>query len=527
MPSTRTVVYDLLRELGMKTIFGNPGSTELAFLADFPKDFRYVLALHEGIAVGMADGFAQATGRASFVNLHSSSGPGNAMGAIVNAFHNCAPIVIVGGQQHRRHLAVEPYLFARAVEMVQPYVKWSCEPTLASDVPAAIMRAWSVSMQQPMGPTFVSVPMDDWDAATEVLPARVGSHRQGADPERARAFAVRIAASSRPVLVVGGGVDRAGGWARMVALAERLGAPVWAAPQAPRTGFPEDHRLFAGHLATGRAHIASQLSGADLVVVVGAPVFSYLPYEAPEALPPLLLLTDDIAEAARAPVSEYLVADVDLGLEQVLGFLPTAVRPTGSASASARPAVVPAPPTTPISSPFLMDTLAGLLEPADVLVEESPSNRPELRRRIRIRRPGGFFASASGGLGFALPGAIGIKMADPSRRVVCLVGDGSASYVLQALWTAAQHEIPVTFVVVGNKSYSVLQSFSRFAGLENVPGLQLNGLDFVAIAGGFGCSASRVEDPCRLQDALATAMADTRPHLVYVDIDPDVPALIG
>jgi benzoylformate decarboxylase len=524
VPSTRTVVYDLLRELGMTTIFGNPGSTELAFLADFPEDFRYVLALHEGVAVAMADGFAQASGRASFVNLHSASGPGNAMGSIVNAFHNRAPVVIVGGQQDRRHLAIEPYLFAQAVEMVKPYVKWSCEPTSASDVPSALMRAWSISMQQPMGPTFVSVPMDDWDAETEPLPARQGSHRQGADPERARSFASRIAQSSRPVLVAGGGVDRAGGWPRMIALAERIGAPVWAAPQSARTGFPEDHRQFAGHLATGRAHVAKQLKPFDLVVVVGAPVFSYLPYESPEPLPPMLLLTDDIDEAARAPVDEYLVADVDLALEQVLGFLTATA---GRAMPQGRAAAVPAQASTPISAAFLMSTLADLLKPDDVLVEESPSNRAEMRRRIRIRRPGGFYASASGGLGFALPGAVGIKMADPSRRVVCLVGDGSALYLPQALWTAAQHGVAVTIVVVGNKSYSILQSFSRFAGLGNVPGLQLSGLDFPAIASGFGCPATRVCDPAQLRDAIADAMDDTRPYLVYVDIDGNVPDLIG
>ena len=487
-----------------------------------------MLALHEGVAVGMADGYAQATGRASFVNLHSASGPGNAMGAIVNAFHNCAPMVIVGGQQDRRHLAGEPYLFARAVEMVQPYVKWSAEPTLAADVPAAIARAWTLAMQQPMGPTFVSVPMDDWAAGTEAVRPRAGSHRLGPDPERAAAFAARIAASSRPVLVAGGAVDRSRAWARMTDLAERLGAPVWAAPQSPRTGFPEDHPLFAGHLATGQAHVAGQLAGADLVVVVGAPVFAYLPYQAPAALPPLLLLTDDIADAARAPVEQYLVSDVDLGLERVLAHLPAARRERAERAALPRQAVEPAPPASPISSAYLMDALADVLGPDDVLVEESPSNRPELRRRVRIRRPGAFYASASGGLGFALPAAVGVKMADPSRRVVCLVGDGSALYVIQALWTAVQHRVSVTVVVVGNKTYSILESFARFSDLGEVPGLRLDGLDFAALAAGFGCPASRVDDPLRLREVLASAMEGTNggPHLVYVDVDPSVPSLL-
>ncbi len=504
----------------MSAVFGNPGSTELAFLRDFPPDFRYVLGLTEAAVVGMADGYAQASGRAAFVSLHSASGPGNAMGAVVNAYHNRAPLVIMSGQQDRRHLAIEPYLFARSVEFVRPYVKWATEPASAADVPAAIHRAWAQAVHQPAGPTFISVPMDDWDARAVPLPRREISRRQGGDLADVERLAERLMSAARPAVVAGEGVDRSGAWPQIVAVAERLGAPVWAAPQSPRAGFPEDHALFAGHLAAGAARLAGQLAGHDLIMVVGAQVFAFLAYETErDPRPELVLLTDDLAEASRAPAAVSIIADVGLVLDQLLGILPPSPPRAGP------PAREPPPPvaaTSPISSAFLMQTLGELLPPHAVLVEESPSNRAEMRRHVRIRQPASFYASASGGLGFALPAAVGIKLADPGRPVVCLVGDGSVLYAVQALWTAAQHGLAITVVIVGNGSYGILASFAKLAGVGPVPGLELDGLDFPALALGFGCRASSVTDPADLPGALAAALADDRPHVLHVAIDPAV-----
>jgi len=525
VPTVRAVVHDLLRELGCRTVFGNPGSTELPFLRDFPADFRYILGLSEAAVVGMADGYAQASGQAAFVSLHSASGPGNAMGAVVNAFHNRAPIVIMSGQQDRRHLAIEPYLFARSAELMRPYVKWAQEPASPGDVPAAIHRAWDLAMHQPAGPAFVSVPMDDWDQQAEPIGRREVSRRQGADPADVQRLADVLAASARPVIVAGEGIDRCGAWPQIVAVAERLGARVWAAPQSPRAGFPEDHGLFAGHLAAGAARLASQLAGHDLVLVAGAPVFAVLAYEPePGPLPALALLTDDIADAARAPAALSVVADLGLVLDQLLNVLP------GPARGTVPPRREPPQPVaavSPISAAYLMQTLGELLPANAVLVEESPSNRAEMRRHVRIRRPAGFYASASGGLGFALPAAVGIKLADPDRPVVCLVGDGSVMYTVQSLWTAARHGLAITVVVVGNGSYAILASFARFAGVGDVPGLSLGGLDIPALARGLGCHSSSVTDPADLTEALAGALEDDWPHLLHVAIDPAVPELLG
>lgn len=524
--TVRTATIRLLRRREMDTVFGNPGSTELGLLRDFPTDFRYILGLHEAVAVAMADGYAQTTDRPAFVNLHSACGVGNAMGAVVNAFHNRAPLVITAGNQDRRQLELEPYLFARSTALMAPYVKHSHQPARAQDVPAAIDRAWALAGTPPCGPAFVSVPSDDWDASLAGSPTPVaGRMLSAAGVEEAvlNELAERIEESVSPGIIVGAGVDRAGAWEEVTELAERLNAPVWAAPQSPRLGFPEDHRLYRGHLAAGRSSAADQLAALDLALVLGAPVFAFLPYQSGASeLPELIQVTDDSEEAARAPAALRVVADVGA----VADGLTERLRSRSSGRSAPRP-LVPAPApapapadTAPIAPAFLMAALADALPDDAVLVEESPSNRNELRDHVRIRRPASFFATASGGLGFAMPAAVGIKLARPSRPVVCLVGDGSALYAPQALWSAVQLRLAVTFIVVDNARYAILESVAQFAGLSGLPSMELPGLDFVALAASFGCQALRVTDPLQLRPAIAEAAAAPDPVLVDVVVDP-------
>ncbi|HET6868852.1 MAG TPA: benzoylformate decarboxylase [Solirubrobacteraceae bacterium] len=522
--SVRAATIELLRHRGMTTIFGNPGSTELGLLVDLPDDFRYVMALHESVAVAMADGYAQATGRPAFLNLHSACGVGNAMGAVVNAFHNRAPLVITGGNQDRRHLALEPYLFARGAELMAPYVKHSEQPVRGEDVPAAIDRAWALAQTRPYGPVFVSVPADDWDAAAPQ--ASGGEVRAGTAPEVGDVDELASWLTRGPLaLVVGAGADRDGAWGELVELAERLGAEVWAAPQSPRLGFPEDHPQYRGHLAPGYGGAAAQLSEIEVALVVGAPVFAFLPYEpSDQPLPAIVQITDDPDEAARAPSALSVIGDVRAIASALLDRIApsAATRP----SAPARPAPPLPPVATAITPAFLMATLADVLPVDAVLVEESPSNRHDLRRHVRIRRPASFFATASGGLGFAMPAAVGIKLAQPDRPVVCLVGDGSALYAPQALWSAVQLGTPVTFIVVNNARYAILESVAAFGGLEGLPSLELPGVDFLAAAASYGCEAIRVDAPEGLRAALEHAFNRPEPMLIDVLVDRTVPPLL-
>jgi benzoylformate decarboxylase len=531
MATVREAAYDLLRRLGVTTVFGNPGSTEEPFLKDFPADFTYVLALQEASAVAMADGYAQATGRPAHVNLHTTPGTGNGMGNLATAWHNKTPLVVTAGQQTRMMTLVEPMLTnLRAPEFPQPYVKWSHEPHRAQDIPGALMRAYAMALQPPAGPVYLSLPMDDWDQPADAPPiVRRVSPRTAPDPDRLREFAEALANSRNPMLVIGAGVDRSGGWAAAVTLAEKLRAPVASPPLSERAGFPEDHPQFQGHLPPAIGPLAQKLHGHDTVLVIGAPVFRYYPYVPGQYAPDgtrVLHITDDPDEAARAPVGDSLIGDPGLACAALAAQVPAAERPMPSPQA----AVPPPAMDTPLSPDALFATIARAWPDDGILVQESPSNLNALHRHIRATRPGSYFTAASGGLGFGVPAAVGIALgqrhAGRSRPVIAVIGDGSFPYSIQALWTAAQLRLPVVYVVPMNEEYAVLKAFAELEKTPNVPGLDVPGLDIPTIARGFGCQARQVESPDALIDALHASLQAPGPTVLSVPISRKVPPLL-
>ena len=523
MPTVREATFDLLRAHGMTTLFGNPGSTELPMLADFPDDFTYVLALQEAVAVGMADGFAQASGTVGHVNLHTAPGLGNAMGAIFNAQANKAPLLVTAGQQVRAHMTMQANLTNRdATRMPHPLVKWSYEPPRAQDVPAALARAIHTASLPPAGPAFVSLPMDDWTAEVDAGDAaRVTARRvtgaAGADPERVRELAGRLERATNPVLVAGPDLDACGAWDAAVALAERCALPVWAtpAPGGGRIGFPEGHPNFRGVLPPAIGPVGQTLEGHDLVLVAGSSVFPYYPYISGPALAggtELVMITRDPDEAARAPAGDALVADPRLTLEALVEAV--------GAPDRAAPDPLPAPEAPeegdPISPSQVHATLAEVLPDDAIVVLESPSSTLALRNRLRISKPGSYFFGAGGGLGFGLAAAIGVQLAQPDRPVVCVLGEGSAQYAVTGFWTAAAYGVPVTFLVLNNGEYSILKWFAGMEGVEGAPGLDLPALDTTAVAAAYGVASERVEGTEQLRASLDRALASSAPELVEV-----------
>jgi benzoylformate decarboxylase len=515
----------------MTTVFGNPGSTELRLFRNWPKDFRYVLALQESSAVAMADGFAQASGNAVFVNLHSAIGIGHALGSIFTAMRNYTPLVITAGQQTRALLPGEPYLFAQdATLFPRPYVKWASEPARAQDVPAAIARAYQEAMARPQGPAFVSVPEDDWDAEAELVPARTVHTHLSADPAGLDALAAALRRAQRPCLVVGAGVDRDEAWPETVTLAERTGATVWVAPVSSRCGFPENHPSFAGFLEPDRSKLAARLAEHDLVVVLGAPVFTYHVHREGSRLPDevvLFQLTDDPSAAARAPTGTAVITTLRPALGGLLERLSPAHRPVPSArpapAAFARP---PAPiPSDPIRAELVMTTLRRLVPDNAVVVEEAPTHRKAMHDHLPITIPRGFYAAASGGLGWGLPASVGIALASPGRRVVCLLGDGSSMYSIQAVWTAVRLELPIAFVVLDNGAYLALKALGSAFGVSDPPGVDLPGLNVAAVAAGFGCPARHVACARELAPALEEVLAAPGPTMTTVNVDATLEAL--
>ncbi|MDX3093123.1 benzoylformate decarboxylase [Streptomyces sp. ME19-03-3] len=526
--TVHSVTYDLLRSLRLTTVFGNPGSTEETFLQNFPDDFTYVLALQEASVIAMADAYAQTTRRPALVNVHSSAGLGNSVGNLVAAYHGHTPLIVTAGQQHRELVIGEPYLGNReATTLPKPWVKWAYEPLRAEDVPEAFMRAYAAASQPPAGPVFLSIPLDDWNrplAGPAVV--RDVSTAYAPDPERLRGFASRITASRRPALVFGPEVDRAGGWHAAVALAERLRAAVYGPPLADRASFPEDHPLYQGPLGMSVRAIGERFTGHDLVVVIGAEVFRYYPYVPGEILPPgteLLHITSDPAVAAAARVGDSLLGDARMSIE-----LLTEAVAEGRDREHPEPMPRPGKPArTPSGPPAPAEVYAALGEVRPehaVFVNESTSTMAEHAEWLPAVEPESSFATPSGGIGWALPAAVGIALGDRDRGVrrpvVALIGDGSFQYSVQGLWTAVQQGLPVVYVALRNGEYSILKSFADLEETPGVPGLDLPGLDIASVARGFGCRAAEVTTTAELRKEFVAALASGVTSVIVVITQP-------
>ena len=529
MASVREVTFELLRAHGMTTIFGNPGSTELPMLAGFPSDFSYVLGLQELVVVGMADGYAQATGRPTHVNLHTAPGVGNAVGGIFNAQANHAPLVITAGQQVRAQISIEANLTNRdAVVGPAPYVKWSHEPPRAQDVPGALARAIHMASLPPRGPAFVSIPMDDWneeadeDRSSAAIARRV-TGRAAPDEAALAALAERLNAARAPVLVAGPEIDAAGGWEAAVTLAERQRLPVWASPATggSRLGFPETHPQFLGVLPPAIGPLGETLKDHDLVLVVGSSVFPYYPYIPGPLLAPdtqLVAITSDPSEAARAPMGEAIVGDVAAGLVRLADLAGDSDR----TPPEPRPGPGDPPPADPpdrLSGSEAVAALADVWPDDGIAVIETPSSTLAVRNRLRLSRPGSYYFCASGGLGFGIAAAVGVQLAERGRPVVCVLGEGSAQYGITALWSAVAYRLPVTFLVLRNDEYMILKWFAAMEQVTGAPGLDLPGLDVAAVARGYGMEAVEVTTREELTEALRSSIAaDDGPRLVQVPV---------
>jgi benzoylformate decarboxylase len=531
MGTVREAVFEMLRERGMTTIFGNPGSTELPMLSEFPEDFRYVLGLQEAVAVGMADGFAQASGLPTQVNLHTAPGLGNGMGAIFNAQANKSPLLVTAGQQHRSLMTLQANLTNRdAVRMPHPLVKWSYEPPRAQDVPHALARATHLAALAPRGPVFVSIPMDDWgvdlgEAQGDVRLTTTRAVSGAAQPatEVLQDLAQRLSQAANPAFVAGPDIDAAGGWEAAIRLAERQRLTVYATPATGggRIGFPEDHPLFQGILPPAVWPVGDALAAHDLVLVAGSSVFPYYPNIPGPLLAPgtsLVAITSDPDEAARAPMGDAIVADVALTLAALAELVGDSERQAPPPRPA--PEAAPEPDSGPMNPSTAVRTLAQVFPPAGIVVLESPSATPALRNQLRLSRPGSYYFSAGGGLGFGMPAAIGVQLACPQRPVVCVLGEGSAQYAVQSFWTAAAYNVPVTFLVLRNNEYAILKWFGMLEEIKGAPGLDLPALDCVAVASGYGVNARRVGDSEELGVELRRALASERPELIEVQVTP-------
>jgi benzoylformate decarboxylase len=505
--TVREATFDVFRRRGLTTLFANPGSTEVPFLAGLPDDLRFVLALHEGSVIGLATGYAIGRGEPALALLHTTAGLGNAVGAIATARVNRAPVVVVVGQQDRRHLAYEPFLAGRLAGLAGEYPVRVEQPVRPQDVPAAIERATHAAATA-RGPALVIVPMDDWEAPADderepaaavgrVLPAR------GADQDSVDALTSFLADADSPALVVGAGADDAATWSALVELAERLVAPVYQASFEARAGFPQDHRLFAGFLPADRPRLRERLAAYDAILVVGAPAFRqsfYAPGRFADADLRIALVSEDPEEAYRSPAELAVVAPPAAVCRALAGAVPARDAP----APAPRSALPPPPPPQAggrLQALHVLTALAERLPRNAIVLEEAPVDRPDLHERLPAREPLGYLSAAMGGLGFAIPAAAGLRMALPHRPVVAVVGDGATIYGIQGVWSAAHYGVGPLYVVLSNGGYAIMDRLAEQQGGAG-PWPSFSEIELAAVARGFGCPARRIANADELHAVL-------------------------
>lgn len=511
MPTVREAAFAVFEHFGVDRMFGNPGSTEIPMLKALP--FPYVMGLNEAVVVGMADGYARASGKPALVNLHSAAGTGHSLGNLFTAFRNNAPVVVTAGQQARSILPYDPFLYnERASEFPRPYVKYSIEPARAEDVPAALVRAFVASLTPPMGPSYVSIPVDDWDRECAMPDLPELSAPPVPAPEALARLAAMLGGAASPAMIVGAGVANCRGWNAAVALAEKAGLTVWAAPYAARETFPEDHPQFAGFLPAWRDQLRDLLAPHDAILVAGAPVFTWHvegsgPHWPEHAV--LAALSEDPRHIESLPGGLGVLGDVRAGLETLAERLSPRAW-TGT------PRTLGNPPAE-MTAAYVLKRVAALRPARAAIVEEAPTARGPEHEVLPILREGGFYSCASGGLGYSLPASVGVALAQ-GDKVIAVLGDGSAMYAIQGLFTAFQEQAGVSFLILNNSGYAALTGFSGEFGMNHVPGCDLSGLDFAQLAEAQGIPSRRVDAVAELDDALAWSFAETGPTLLDLRI---------
>lgn len=543
----RRVFMESLLAHGVRHLFGNPGTTEsplIDSLAAFPA-LSYVLTLHEGVAVGAASYYAQASGRTGVVNLHVAPGLGNAIGMMFGARRTNSPMIVTAGQQDTRLRLRDPILGHDLVAMAAPVVKWSVQAEHADEIAPIMRRAFKIAHDPPAGPVFVALPIDVMEQETAVAAAEPGALYRAPMPEAAgvRALVDRLLAACAPALVVGDDVARADAGGAAVALAEAVGAPIWVELIHQHQGVSNDHPNFRGRLPADAEGIAEALDGADLVLMIGGPFFEEVWYAPGAPFPPGAVVLQIEESTERLARNHRLDAGLIGGLAPTLAALAELLReraPAAFTEAAAgrnrRLAALAGEERTalrarldglrarrPMAVPVALEAVAAALPDGATVVEEAITGSPDVLRAFRFAGCGDYFCGRGGGIGQGIAGALGVKLAMPERPVVCITGDGSAMYSIQALWTAAHHRLPIPFIVLSNREYRILKHNldiyrRRFATGSNLPYAQMDltdpDLGFVAMAAGMGVAGVRVTEPEELRAAVAEALACGAPRLI-------------
>ena len=544
----RQVFMETLLAHGVDRIFGNPGTTEsplLDSLLDYPQ-LQYIVHLHEGVAVGAANFYAQASGKTAFVNLHVAPGLGNGIGMIYSALKNSSPMVVTAGQQDTRMRLRDPVLGHDLVAIAAPVTKWSVQVQSADELGPILQRAFKIANEAPAGPVFVALPINVMEQETSIPAAAPATLFTASRPDPAgiEAMAKLIVGAQNPAIVAGDDVARAGAGPILEKLVERIGASVWFEGLRGRNSFPTDHPAYRGTLAFDAPGVAKQLADNDLVLMVGGPFFEEVWYApgSPFAAGTRLLQIEAGASrlAYNFALDAGVVADAGAALEALDAAL-TGVDATAAAKrneamkarkaeddAAQKARVEKAWARTPTSMARAMAEIRAGSPKEVVVVDETITANLDLFKAFTFKGPGDYYSGRGGGIGQGLAGAIGVAVAQTKRPILCVSGDGSSMYSIQALWTAAHHDLPIVFVILANREYRVLKHNidayrARFDVKSNKPYMHMDltgpTMGFVDLAKGMGVAGTYVAKADDIRAAIEAAFKSGKPHLVEIEIE--------
>ena len=546
-------MYEVMVREGVRYVFGNPGTTELPLMDMFAArdEIEYILALHEDSALGIAAGYAEATGRAAVVNLHTNPGLAHALGNLYNAYRAGTPLIVTAGQQDTRSMIDEPLLYADMLELARQHTKWVWEVHHASEIPVAMSRAFRVAQTPPTGPVFISLPVDAMEerAQIELQPRTEIGWRVRGDKSSIEKAAALLEQATNPVIIAGDGSARSGALDAVAQLAETIGARVHAEPLNSLLVFPTNHALYAGPLFPNAKQTAALLDGADVILTVGVNNLAPLVYTGQRMIPAvarLIQISADERELGKNyPAEVAILGDPRACVEELIeaftgekgeGFARRRELIESHISQMRAKFVEHAcatPEDGPMSPGFVAREMRRRAAADAVLVDESVTSTASVRTLFELDKPNSYFYAKGGSLGLGLPAAVGVKLAMPDRQVICAVGDGSALYSIQALWTAARYKLAVVFVVFNNASYMILKGGlvamqgasverGKFVGMD----ITEPEVDFIKMAESMGVRARPVARPSELEAALDWAFSESGPTLLDVAILRDIRSVL-
>lgn len=543
----RAAFLELLIQEGVTHLFGNPGTTELPLMEVVPKypQLKYVLGLQESIVLGMADGFARATGRLTACNLHCAPGLGHAMGALYTAKFNNSPIIVTAGQYEQGYGLTEPLLYEPLVRMADPLVKWAVEVERAQDLPRILHRAAKIALTPPCGPVFISLPGSILDETVDMdfgQPTVVHS-RTRPNEDWLEALATRLRQARRPVILAGQELARYRCFDEAAKLAELIGAPVYLESVPYNTRFPANHPANMGDITRNQHKVRDTLSAYDLLICLGGDLLRMSPKAdvepLPEGMPVIHISERDWELGKNYPTEMALHANVADTLRALLPILQTQQTEADLAQAKQRlddaqannwqsnrqrfvASIEQRADAHPTHPDYAVWQVVQALPENVIVVDETLTTNPALNKLFAANDPLSFFGLTSGGLGFGMAGAIGVALGQPERPVVATIGDGSSLYSIQSLWTAAHLKLPITYVILNNRSYRIIKDrLQIMRHTDQFVAMDMNdpAVDFVNVANGFGVQAVRVERASDIKSAIEAAIATGKPNLVEVVID--------